>query len=381
MTLPMDDHPPLMRNTLEDALPVAAMRPNLFKYATSELSQDAVICWILAVADVHFRDSCPELHAFGQAFVRSLLSRSASCPQPQEVRRVRVVQQEANIDILCWINEEIVILIEDKVGTKQHSNQLHRYKNHLAKARDRIAHSVLIYLQTGDQCDYSPVTDADYHVLHRRDLIDLLGTESGRQGRLKSDILEDFACHLERIETLVQGYPVIPVKKWGKNARIGFLSRLKRDLDSGSWKYCPDQTGGHYGYFGDKVQVDGAAIYLRVVLSDRENKLFFKIDVSTPAEQVRLRDMWTSLIVGHACKLGLAVSKPRRKFDSSTMTVAIVGHPFPMTDPSGCLDLEQSLEIIRECQRVIDTCKREVVDAATGYHDRAARQHAGFVEA
>lgn len=37
-------------------------RPNLFTYATSELSQDAFICWLAAWADPKFKDADPALH-------------------------------------------------------------------------------------------------------------------------------------------------------------------------------------------------------------------------------------------------------------------------------------------------------------------------------
>jgi hypothetical protein len=37
-------------------------RPNLFSYATSELSQDAFICWLLSWASLEYKDVDGQLH-------------------------------------------------------------------------------------------------------------------------------------------------------------------------------------------------------------------------------------------------------------------------------------------------------------------------------
>ena len=48
------------------------IRPNLFHYATSELSQDAFICWLAAWADPKFKEVDPRLYEVAQSFVVSM---------------------------------------------------------------------------------------------------------------------------------------------------------------------------------------------------------------------------------------------------------------------------------------------------------------------
>jgi hypothetical protein len=48
---------------------VATPIPNLFDYATSELSQDAFVCWLAAWADPGCRAANEPLHAGRTAFV------------------------------------------------------------------------------------------------------------------------------------------------------------------------------------------------------------------------------------------------------------------------------------------------------------------------
>jgi hypothetical protein len=38
------------------------MGPNLFEFATTELSQDAVLAWLLARADQQYNSTDPRLH-------------------------------------------------------------------------------------------------------------------------------------------------------------------------------------------------------------------------------------------------------------------------------------------------------------------------------
>ena len=47
--------------------------PNLFTYATSELSQDAVIAYLLAWANPSHQSAEGKMHTIGQHFVRLLL--------------------------------------------------------------------------------------------------------------------------------------------------------------------------------------------------------------------------------------------------------------------------------------------------------------------
>ncbi len=53
-------------------------KPNLFKFATSELSQDAFIRWLLAWADPSFKNQDSQLYETGQKLVRTLLSLSSN---------------------------------------------------------------------------------------------------------------------------------------------------------------------------------------------------------------------------------------------------------------------------------------------------------------
>ena len=103
------------------------MRPNLFSIATKELSQDAFITWLLQWANDNFIQENFELCNAGKEFVKKLLSFKYKI-EKKDIKKVNAGRQWANIDIWAEINDEYVIIIEDKVNTSEHDNQLERYK-------------------------------------------------------------------------------------------------------------------------------------------------------------------------------------------------------------------------------------------------------------
>ena len=126
--------------------------PNIFKYATSELSQDAFICWLVEWGSMDANAlSCnehKELADCGRAFVEALLRAGESElggvnvldlngePAPYEgackVDKVHKPKtQYKNIDVYFQAEvdgKRITFVIEDKTDSREHSGQLDRYR-------------------------------------------------------------------------------------------------------------------------------------------------------------------------------------------------------------------------------------------------------------
>ncbi len=182
--------------------------PNLYDFATKELSQDATIAYILAWADPKYRKLHPQLHALGTELLCSLL-----CTQEMDIPIIKTLQiktqvplriktQDVRIDILVRINvdqntDRIILIIEDKVGTTEHLNQIERYKEAVEKRYSgSYDHLVAVYLKTGKVLkEELPSKDICGHFL-RRDLLDVL---DGFQNT-KDTIVDNFRTHLQRWE-------------------------------------------------------------------------------------------------------------------------------------------------------------------------------------
>ncbi|GAA3328735.1 hypothetical protein GCM10020331_073910 [Ectobacillus funiculus] len=98
-------------------------KPNLFfQYATSELSQDAFLCWLLEWADPQYSETDVQLHNLGKRFVEAIFSKHQ---QPRvRIESINIRRQLDGLDILAVINDGFAILIEDKTYTSDHSGQL-----------------------------------------------------------------------------------------------------------------------------------------------------------------------------------------------------------------------------------------------------------------
>lgn len=329
-------------------------RPNLFHHATSELSQDAVLCWLLSWAMPNHRTKNPELHAVGVSLLKLMHERS-NASFPEVLTSVEVIRQKDRIDVLCIINDEIAIIVEDKTGSKQHSDQLARYKHHVRDKRGYAPDKILAtYIQTGDQSDYSEVKKEGYSVLERCDILQCLESSDGRLARMKSDILEDFALHLRAIEDSVRSYQQLPLDSWTDNSWKGFYAALQLALGQGGWGYVPNPKGGFWGFWWQFAGNDSQQSYLQI----EKERLCFKIFVKEASQRRVLREKWHALIVAECSRHGLRVRRPGRFGNGTYMTVAILDQEFRAVDHSGALDMDGTLNTLSMVQGVLRDCEQ-----------------------
>jgi hypothetical protein len=327
------------------------MRPNLFWHATSELSQDAVLCWLLSWADKTQNIIDPILHKVGTEFLGSIFEKaSVKIPSTYEVE---IRQQEGGIDILCIVNKETAIIIEDKTGTKQHSDQLPRYKEYVLSLGFSADSIIPIYLQTRDQSDYSEVTEHGYFVYERQDLLKVLEGHSGNDGRKNSDILSDYAAYLRKIEDDVQSFRRLPPKDWSWDAWKGFYSELQKSLGDGNWDYVANPSGGFLGFSWHFLGDEQCEQYLQL----EQDKFCFKIWVNEPDKRRELRDFWHDRIIRECLLHGIKAKRPERFGNGNYMTVAIMDQEYRIVDDNRQLDFEKTLNLFRTAEAVLDALK------------------------
>lgn len=335
------------------------MLPNLFKYATSELSQDAFLCWFLSWLDPKYSVTEPLLNRISNNFINLILGLSyhygyTNHSIPMQINSVEIQKQKANIDILCIINGDTPILIEDKTGTQQHSDQLSRYKELLVQMGFQIKKAIFVYIQTGDQSNYREIVQNNYCLVKRQHLLEIFESEAGKQACLKSDILRDFARYLQEIEEDVQSYANKPLKDWYKNSNLwrGFYSALQYRFLDGEWDYVPNPSGGFLGFWWHQV-FDGKCIqYLQL----EEDKLCFKIDVEKHEERAELRNFWYDKIKEKSQNFGLTIKRPKRFGNGQYMTVAILDQEYRVVNCNQILDIEETIKILNESAKLLDAC-------------------------
>lgn len=184
------------------------MAPNIFNYATKELSQDAVICWLVACAN----EPPGQLRKCGEEFVKALLrcgdnsiinATNGHSEQHADVYEVNEIlgeptTQYRNIDVYfrAKVDGKVVsFIIEDKIHGEMHGDQLERYLK--AVKHDNIKEDLikLIYFKTGYVFDdeREQAKEAQYPVFDSEAMLEFLDSEQRADAH---EILHQYADHL-----------------------------------------------------------------------------------------------------------------------------------------------------------------------------------------
>ena len=336
--------------------------PNLFRYGRKELSQDALICWLSDWANKKYADVNPELHKTGQEFIRALLSKHDHSG-PEEILNVNPRKQVFSIDVLVEVNDEYVILIEDKTETKQRGAQLSKYHSKVLENRNKNVTEVNvtkekffpIFLKTGSmsridekKIEEEPL-DPPYRVFSRQDFIKAISCFKG-----ESEILNDFIFYLECREAEFQSWKNTKPDDWKPNdwspeAWQGFYRNLECNLDEVFWwGHANNRSGGFKGLAWPRAEIiEGVSIYLQI----EQGPVVFKIAVEEKSDQSEKRTLWHNRVLELAGEKGMKnVVKPKRFGTGKHMTVAVFEPEWRKVGSDGLLDYEATIGVLKKLE-------------------------------
>ena len=164
---------------------------NLFSFATSELSQDAFICWCLNW--INYPDE--ELYPMAKDIFSELLKE-----KNLENEKVEILRQYKKIDALVILkNSKKAFLIEDKTYTSEHSEQIKRYKENIKNDfKEEINNIETVYFKTGFwfSDDYKTASDENKVniKIDREDFLKILNKYRG-----KNQILDDYCEYFKGV--------------------------------------------------------------------------------------------------------------------------------------------------------------------------------------
>lgn len=298
------------------------MKNNLFQWATSELSQDAFICWLMSYAMEGAKQDA-SLKACAQAFVRKFLQlkdENAAIVVNNIERQVSVKdkeQKKRNIDVLLTVNGKYKIIVEDKTYTSEHDDQLQVYKDAITDLYPK--HTVVgVYYKTGFQSDYEIVDKAGYCQIGLAEIVKLLGEYKDKTTNV---IFNDYCEYLTDLHTKAEQFKSLPIQNWDWQQIYGFYNYLikekflsKYGFNKTNFDYVANPAGGfdgfwtskeeHYVYTSDQGSLK-YEIYLLLQFSngkkDKENlqasnlKMCLKVNV-TDIQGITLSDFTNKLI-------------------------------------------------------------------------------------
>lgn len=184
-------------------------KPNIFRFATKELTQDAFICWSLSWAN---QTENIAMRQFSIDLLNKMLElHDLSVHNLSSLEALEIIKQYKNIDILIRFrvgNDHYRIIIEDKTNTSMHSEQLERYFNEIKNEPcDGNVEILGIYYKTGFIYDNEfryinnfNESKGKFKVLKRQDMIEIMEKHCGT---IQSDLLQDYyeyICEINREE-------------------------------------------------------------------------------------------------------------------------------------------------------------------------------------
>ena len=251
-------------------------RNNIFNFATSELSQDAFICWLcnwVNFDDNDLSEDEKKLKELATDFIEKMSGEKLGD------RKVNIKRQYQKIDVLLEIQNktefiekipvvDMYVIIEDKVGTGLHSNQIEKYTKLISKKNEKYNRSrakiKVVYYKICDEDNMERLKEEGIDIIFERK--DMLALLEKYKNSFNNILVEDYYNYLNNIEKDVNSYIDKKLEDWNSNCYIGFFKELKnkkkllehaigRQKDC-SWGYVNNSSGGFMGMWWFPLKMD-----------------------------------------------------------------------------------------------------------------------------
>jgi len=326
------------------------MRPNLFSLATKELSQDSFIAWLLQWASPECQKHDADLYDCGKQFAKKLLS--LQIEPPLEITQIKAGRQWENIDVWAEINGKYLLIIEDKTGTGEHSNQLQRYKERATAWCGRTGFQlVCVYLKTGSESIsvLEKVKQQGFAVFSRRDFLEVLNCP-----KVNNHIFTDFKDRLQHLEAEECQFLGKPIKGWGDPDWRGFYQALEKKRPVVNWGFVNNPNGGFWNCILNSHEVKDCCPYMQI----EQGLLCFKVG-EIYENRSEIRDRYHEIFMAHATHRK-EIRKPNRLRPGTYMTIAVVDRNNWLGEDDGLVDMDKVVSRLNE----YETLYRQMIQQA-----------------
>jgi hypothetical protein len=332
-------------------------RPNIFDYATSELSQDAFLAWLIQWGDKEFQKVDSSLNACAISFIQELIGVDSS----YKIDTVKSRRQWKNMDVCALVNNTYFLVIEDKKGTKEHSNQLNRYSEAAKKHYEQSDIEIkLVYFKMEEQGKYSEIKDAGFSLFQRSKMLSILekyitSTELSTQ----NNIIVDYYYNLDNLDKKINSYLTNnPLKDWNSYSWQGFYAELQKHI-GGNWDYVSNAAGGFLGFWWNwkdsKIDEKEFEYYLQL----EQTKLIFKLYAYKENERREIRDFYRRQLNKKAKELNVDISKYGRI--GAYMGVAKLNSEYRILNKNGLLDIQATIVNLKRMIKLINETEKEII--------------------
>lgn len=326
-------------------------KPNLFNIATKELSQDGFFTWLLQWGAPENKKHNEELFTCAQNFIKFLISKQYR--DSFEITKVVAGRQWEKIDVWAEINDEFLIIIEDKTFTGEHSNQLEKYKKTATAWCEKNNYKLIcIYLKTGveSKSALDKITNKGFQIVDRLELITFFSNHV-----VVNDIYIDFVENINSLESSIKSFEILPVNKWNWYSWQGFYQFLDNQIKVTDWQYVANPSGGFLGLWWHFLNWKGFYVYLQI----EQGNLCFKIG-EVYENHSSVRNEWYSVLSKHIKSENmLEIEKPSRFGSGTYMTVGVVSRKNWLGDDNSILDKDVVIQNLKRYEDFLSKCLNE----------------------
>lgn len=306
-------------------------QPNIFNYATSELTQDAFIIWLLHWANPIYKNENEQLYKLGKSFLKSLVAFQNITIE--DISELDIKSQFHKIDIFVTFkmnNCTYGIIIEDKVHSTDHSNQLERYLTKISELK--TCHVLIpIYFKTGYQVNLSRIIENNYHHYTVKDLLNIITLE--KVNAINNDVLSQYHSylltkekHFDNAEIEANNYLIKPIKDWKWWSCVRFFHEYKQHFNAGWGEVANNREALLAFWFGGKelTSIDKKiGIYMDIVFKHDRLRVNYRIYLKDNVKiNIQIRNDIYDGFVPFLKKSGIECRKAKYSHAKETMLLA-----------------------------------------------------------
>jgi hypothetical protein len=224
---------------------------NIFNFATSELSQDAFLAYLISASKKGSSQPMQD-YKISQIFLKSFLSTNGKV----EISDIRLQEDAKYIDPITgnkikgridlviegiYCKKTFILVIEDKTQTSQHDNQLERYRNYI-DIRYPNHEKHFIYFKSDVEGEIEYVNSANYKFFTINEIVDLIALSE--MDKSTNTIFVEWRISILNRYSYLKRYENIPVKDWMNSENKGIWKGFFYYIQN---KY--PQFRLHSGYF------------------------------------------------------------------------------------------------------------------------------------
>ncbi|NLB90320.1 MAG: hypothetical protein GX786_03765, partial [Clostridiales bacterium] len=228
------------------------MKRNIFSYATSELSQDAFIGWLMSYGNEEGKKIDRTIYECAHTMLMKFYPKD-KMPKKAEVKEV--LMQKNKVDVTLYVEDDFgsaVFIIEDKTRSIQGEEQLETYyKKAVEEYTEKRVYG--IYFKSFLQGNIHTIINSEfkpfllYNIVETlQETIPTLNYLEGKYGI--GNILYDYCEHYYDLYEKMRKYSQIDVSQWDEEQIVAFMYEMCKNPES-AYDFG-ELNNGHGNFWG-----------------------------------------------------------------------------------------------------------------------------------